>query len=260
MDTQLPYSFSEMLSYEKDAFLSAQETTCGVPIGARLSFTDGTVLRYVKFGANFTRGHTCRPPAIVGVDVVKTNTAAENWGTETIAIKQKITPNTAPAWTATAYKGCWLLVDDGTGENQVELIRGNDADNLYMEAALTTALTVAHTDDISFVNGNPFNNVIVGDASTGVQCPIIGFVPYAIADYTATPYGWIIQQGFTPAIIEATNDTAMGYPLTGSSATAGEIQLATAATDTIIAHMFIPITDSASDKYAIVIANCLLAG
>ena len=147
--------------------------------------------------------------------------------------------NGATTFTANAFAGGYLNIEDDAGEGYAYRIKGNDAEGAGsadftvqldvddpVVVAMTTATTVGITED-------PYDDVIIHPSPPTTS--LVGFAQAAIA---ANKGGWYLRGGYTSALTEgtlvaggmaaasgttdgavapldATNATTLGRPLVG---------------------------------------------
>lgn len=221
-----------------------------------VSFEDqmGRKWRYAKFAANLSAGHLVQPAAATNITTgyVASNTVAVEYDGNTYAIKQVLTPATAPSWTPHAFAGMLGMVSNGTGEGQYFRIRDNSATALYLEEVLGTAITVANDCEILFMTNNKWEDVLKATTALGIDGPAIGSVQCDVV-YATAAYGWILVRGPGVGIIDTSDGQAVGSPLCPSSATAGQLILAaTAAAENIVAKSILDADDAITDLEAVV--------
>ena len=232
------------------------ETTAAArrALGAKFEDTMGRIWRYTKFAADLSAGHLVQPAAATNITTgyVVSNVAAVVYEGQTYAIKQVLTPATAPSWTQGAYAGMLGMVSDGTGEGQYFRIRDNSATSLYLEEALGMAITVVGEAEILFMSSNKYKDVVKGTTALGIDGPAIGSVQVDV-DYSEAPYGWILTRGPGVGIIDTSASQAVGSPLCPSSATAGQLILAaTAAAENIVAKSILDADDTITNLECVV--------
>lgn len=134
--------------------------------------------------------------ATYSMDDVATNTSAEG----EYAISQVITATAGADITKGALAGMPCFVDDGLGEGQFARIRTNEAVasgstfKIYLESALTTALTAAGNSDITIY---PEHLVEKAAITSSLQVPV-GVAPIAV---TLNYYFWRQVTGICPVLL-----------------------------------------------------------
>lgn len=126
----------------QDAFSST--TAQGqVKVGQRASTPDGNEWVYAKAAGSIGQFKVAIPNSAVGVDTVASSTDQQG--------RAVYITEASAGWTVGAYANYWGVVDDGTGVGQRFRVATNSTDTLtlYPEYALTTALTVAGSSDIT---------------------------------------------------------------------------------------------------------------
>jgi len=150
-----------------------------IPLGYPFMTPDGRKFRYMQMtGGALAEGQSVTPAAGVGVDVVDSDSTG------------KIVTKTAGfGATINLYKGYNMTVDDGTGAGQTRRVVGSDPNNLYLERALTTALTTAGTSDVTL--WNPF--IVIITPITTKTTRVIGV---GISTLTEDFFGFVQVGGF----------------------------------------------------------------
>ncbi len=129
---------------------------------------------------------------------VATNSSAMKYNGKNYPAKQVITPDTSESWTEGDFAGSLGVVTDDTGQGQVINIEGNDADNLYLSEALTTAVD----GDISWLDGESGDGFhyynVYKTAVTLEGQPVV-----AVAQHTVTSgyYFWAMRHGVGKVLV-----------------------------------------------------------
>jgi len=184
-------------------------------LGTRYECPDGRMWVYVQMtGAAAPLGAVLQAAAIVGEDTV--SSAADllsitGGGVDT-------------AWTAGAFAGDYVYVDDGTGEGQCRRILNNSATALFLDRPLTTALAIADSDITIF---RPFHMRL---ALAAITTPVSGIASVLNPNAGTGPgtnaidqnsYGWIQVRGFCEHILLDNTATIAGGGLVVDDGVAG---------------------------------------
>jgi hypothetical protein len=150
--------------------------------GTRVRTADGRMWCYVRAAANLVEGETTLQSALVHVDTVSSSD-------DLLSITEA-----SAGWTANAYLGDYVYVDDGTGKGQTRRIVANTTDTLYLDRPLATALAVADSD-IDIIR--PYN-VVQGSTTATIHTPGISSVIRSGDTYAITSgnFGWIQVAGW----------------------------------------------------------------
>lgn len=142
---------------------------------------DGRVWEYLKTTEAVSQYMVVSNPANTDVDTVYSSTDDKS---RSIYITEG-----SAGWTVGAYEDHWMLVDDGTGEGQLGMIKGNTVDTLelYADYALGTALTVG-TSDIVIRHAPDAEKVAI----TTLVTPLKGVAQVAFA---SGDYGYFLKKG-----------------------------------------------------------------
>jgi len=149
--------------------------------GQRAMTPDGREWVYVKADTALSKGSVAVPNAVASKDTVSSSADAQG---RIVYITEA-----SAGWTAGAYAGGWVVVDDGTGVGQLAKIIDNTADTLILDPAyaLSTALAVA-TSDITIMT--PFLVDKAAITSKVQQSTGIAQVAFSAGDY-----GWLLTKG-----------------------------------------------------------------
>lgn len=187
---------------------NANDATAVFPLGTIGQDGDGFRYVYVQNGeaaTAFARGKVAMMEAVVDVDTVSSST-------DLLEITEA-----AAGWTAGAYSGYFVYVNDGTGEGQLRKIKGNNTTTLFLETALTSALAVG-TSDIQI-----FNPFVVNVATASGQTIPIGVATGAI---TAAYCGWLQISGLAEVlaggVVEANKLARVGDDTAGQIVTTAD--------------------------------------
>lgn len=186
----------------------APDSVATAKLGELACTPDGRVFRYGKdSGSAITQFHLVSAAANVGVDTVSSSNDSN--GNRT-----RVTEGSA-GWTAGAYAGGWMVVDDGTGEGQIAYIEDNTADTLRLgtDWALSTALAVADSDITIHL---PYSF-----RSTPITALLGQIRGVAQAAFTASYYGWVLVSG-VGGVLPGETLTVDEY-ITPGDDTAGEV-------------------------------------
>jgi hypothetical protein len=198
------------------AFQDALQTSTAqgsVRLGQEAMTADGRRWVYVKADSALAKGSVAVPNAVASADTV--SSSADSQGRIIYITKA------SAGWTAGAYAGGWVIVDDGTGVGQHAKIQDNTADTLILEPAyaLTTALAVADSD-ITIVT--PF--LVDKAAITSTVQQAVGIAQVAFA---ASEYGWLLKEG--DGVVLAGEALVIGTGFVTGDDTTGQVVKATTA-------------------------------
>lgn len=153
-----------------DSNSSVQEFTLGT-----VGLDDkGNEYVYIKAGGTIANGTVLMQSAAV----------AATSGLSSSTDKKTITKS---SWglTAGAYSNYYVYVNNGTDEGDLRVIKGNDANNLFLESALTASLST--DSDIEIFS--PF--VVEAGTASGQIVPL----GVGVSAITSTYYGWMQVAG-----------------------------------------------------------------
>jgi len=181
--------------------------------GQRAMTPDGREWVYVKADTALAKGSVAVPNAVASADTVSCSADAQG--------RYVYITEASAGWTAGAYAGGWVVVDDGTGVGQLAKIIDNTADTLILDPAyaLSTALAVA-TSDITIMT--PF---LVDKAA--VTSKIQQATGIAQVAFTAGDYGWLLTKGDGSVLAGEALTVGCGF-VTGDDTT-GQVVKATTA-------------------------------
>jgi len=157
---------------------------------------------YSWAGGAITQYQTLTMDTAVGVDTVTSGAAVaaylgKKYGTHSI-----ITDDASGFTSGALYKGYWGVVDDSStaGEKgQGFRVADNDADNLFLEAPLTTLLADADVD-ITLFNPHRVKPVV----TNALNAPV-GVAPVSVTDEY---YFWRQVAGIATVLVAGTTNTA----------------------------------------------------
>lgn len=111
----------------------------------------------------------------------------------------KLTITKTSAFTSAGlYSGYYVYVNDGGAEGDLRVVTGNDANNLFLDSALSTALTSSSTIRL-------FNPNVVNIATGSGQIVPMGI---AVSAIPAASYGWVQVGGVADVLIGTAVATA----------------------------------------------------
>lgn len=193
-------------------------------VGYKVEQADGSVYRYVHFGANTNRG------LLVSSDISETSVAdtdnkiiapASAVNTTDGTLGSKFIQVTLAAVTANQFAGGKIVMTDDTGEGYTYDIVGNTATgtpasgDVRIELQQALQVAVDATTDLA-IFANPYHNLEAATAGTdeipvGVSC----------ATATADQYGWIQTRGIVGILQDGT--IALGDIVALSDGVAGAV-------------------------------------
>lgn len=191
--------------------ITAIDTTQGFPLGTRGLDDKGNEYVYVQnlaTGATWAVGKVLMPAATV------TAAATVTSSTDKLTISK-----TSWGLTAGAYSGYYVFVTNGGDEGDLKVIKGNDATNLFLETALTSALNGTSALAI-------FHPYVCDLTTASGQVVPVGV---AMAAVTVGNYGWAQVRGVAPVIVSTGAPTAAKNIATGGATTAGQGVIGTTA-------------------------------
>lgn len=149
--------------------------------GERAMTPDGREWVFVQAESALARGSVAIPSAVTAVDAC--SSSADNLGRIVYITKA------SAGWTVGQFEDAIGVVDDGTGVGQTFKIRSNTADTLvlYLETALTTALSVADSD-ITI-------RTMALVKKAAVTSKLQSAVGIAQNSFAANDYGWLLTDG-----------------------------------------------------------------
>ncbi len=211
-------SIKHNISVSPQDVFNISTTTQGTDLGAYATTGDGRVFRYVKVGgANLVPGTVVQAPVEVTANENLTLVAASA-GAKTLTFADSLTV------AANALTGGYVATTTGAGYGYQYKIAGNAACTagsltVTLEDPIVVALTTASRADVI---ASQFNGVIVNPTTqTGTPLGV------AVAAIPSASFGWIQSHG--PANVTASGALTVGLGVATSSATAGNVVLATSA-------------------------------
>jgi len=205
---------------------------------------DGRVWEYLQATEGVSQYMVVSNPANLDVDTVASST---NNAGQSVFITEG-----AAGWTEGAYQDHWFLVDDGTGEGQLGKIKDNTADTLelYVDYALSTALTVAGVSDIVIRHYPDAEMVATGTLIT----PLRGVAQVA---FLTSDYGWFLKRGIGGVL--AGEVITINTTLTAGDDTEGTAEIGDASSglydDNYIGRCLV--ANTSADKAALVDINII---
>jgi len=194
-------------------------------IGVKYQDNVGRIWRFCSFGEDVAVGKLVQPAAAVEKSTCAAGTAG--WYKHNYySANQIIYDADGSEMTAGAYAGWWAAVIAGTGVGQVARIRDNDSLNLYLEAALGTALSVSNSA-VTLFPGNPYKDLVKTTGTSSIRRGVVSGAVQVDVSYATYPYAWILTHGRGIGITDAYN-YGVGLPLTLSDATTGNQETWTA--------------------------------
>jgi len=191
---------------------STNELVASEELGSVATNELGEMYRYVKTKDALSRGQIVKQSGYTS-GLSNEDTLSSNLATGSTWHKRIVTQSGA-AWTAGFWNGCYLYINDGTGEGQLRRIVKNNSTELYLDAALDTALAVADSDGIIF---SPWQ-VELSPITTLLQ-KVLGV---AVCTVTAGNYTWIKCQGL--AEVKAGEAMTAGEPCSPGDDTTGSVK------------------------------------
>lgn len=185
---------------------STNESTMSEEPGS-IAFNEyGEAYRYVKTKDALSRGQVVKQSGydsgLSDEDTLSSNT------------NKDVVTQSGASWTAGHWVGCYLYINDGTGEGQLRRIVKNDSTTLTLDSALDTALAVADSDGIIFA---PWQ-VELAPITTLTQRPL----GVAVCTVTANYYTWIKCNGI--AEVKAGEAMTAGEYCSCGDDTTGSVQ------------------------------------
>jgi hypothetical protein len=226
------------------SFQSALQTTTAqgsISIGQRAVTPDGREWVYVKANGVLSKGSVAVPKTKVAVDLVSSSQDAQG---RNVYIKYA-----TGGWTAGAFAGGYVVVDDGTGVGQMAHIVDNTVDTLILDPAfaLTTALAVASSD---ITISTPF--IVDKSAVTSMVQEAVGIAQVA---FSASDYGWLLTRGDGVVLTGETLVVGRGFA-TGDDTTGQVVVAATTEGPYDLQNLgFCRVANSAADILAHVFVN-----
>lgn len=206
---------------------------------------DGRVWEYLQATEGISQYMIVSNPSNTGVDDVASST---NKAGQSIYIKKA-----AASWTEGAYQDHWFLVDAGTGEGQLGKIKDNTDDTLelYVDYALSTALTLAGTSDIVIRHYPDVEMAVISNEIL----PLKGVAQVA---FLTNDYGWFLKRGIGGVLCDVA--TTINFSLTaGDTGTEGTAIYGTASAglydENYVGRILVP--NTSSDKASLVDINIL---
>lgn len=195
------------------SFQAVRQTTTAqgsIAPGQRAVTPDGREWVYVKADSALSKGSVAVPNAVASVDLVSSSQDSQG---RNVYIKYA-----TGGWTAGAYAGGYVVVDDGTGKGQMARIIDNTADTLILDPAdaLSTALSVADSD---ITINTPF--LVDKAAVTSMVQQAVGIAQVA---FSASDYGWLLTRG--DGVVLAGETLAVGRGFATGDDTTGQVVVA----------------------------------
>ena len=233
-----------------------QSSTKQVELGTIGQDNGGNLYIYSKAMEALSAGHILvdqDPNAAthLSFDTVASNAAA----IDEYAIAQVLTITAGDTIVAGEFAGCHCFIDDGTGEGQHAMIKGNTGGAatatvyIYLSAPLSTALDVADSDITIYRQ----NHVEKAAITSSIQ-RAVGVAPIAV---TANYYFWRQVTGVCPVLMG--EGGTKWYGITTGDDTEGE-GLAVDSSDTLevaVMHGQIMIVAPAADALCLARINML---
>lgn len=181
--------------------------------GTEAQTPDGRRWVYVKADSALAQGSVAVPNAVASADTVVSSADAIG--------RHVFVTEASAGWTAGAYAGGWMYVDDGTGAGQLARILDNTADTLILDPAdaLSTALVVTDSDITIFT---PF--LVDKAAVTSKVQQAVGIAQVA---FSASDYGWLLKEG--DGVVLAGEVLVVGTGFVTGDDTTGQVVKATTA-------------------------------
>lgn len=195
-------------------------------VGYKVEQADGSIYRYVHFGATVNRG------VLVAGDVSETSVvdtdnvivaSASSVNTSDGTIGSYFVEITLASVTANMYAGGKFITTDDTGEGYTYDIVGNTATgdpasgNFRLQLLQPLQVALGTTTDFS-ICANKFHNLEI--ATTATDAIVVGVSCATIT--AADNYGWIQTRGVCGVLQDATVP-AIGEMVSASSATSGAV-------------------------------------
>lgn len=226
------------------SFQAVRQTTTAqgsIAPGQRAVTPDGREWVYVKADSALAQGSVAVPNAVASADLVSSSQDSQGRNVY-------ITYSTG-GWTAGAYAGGYVVVDDGTGKGQMARIIDNTADTLILDPAdaLSTALSVADSD---ITINTPF--LVDKAAVTSMVQQAVGIAQVA---FSAGDYGWLLTRGDGVVLTGETLAVGRGFA-TGDDTTGQVVVAATTEGPYDLQNLgFCRVANSAADMLAHVFVN-----
>lgn len=175
---------------------------------------DGRVYRYVSCATAVTEGMAIISAANVA--------AITNATFDAVATATEVT-KTGGTFTINQYQGWYLTQKTGTGLAMSRRIVGNDATTFYLEDAFPQTSNATNTFEVWHPYAGDKSAAAVSQRAIGISIGTIG----------AANYGWVQTWGLCDNVIyDAT--VALGVNLILSGTNAGQVKIATAATEYLV--------------------------
>lgn len=174
----------------------------------------GEEYRYVKTKDALSRGKLVKVSGYTS-GLSDEDTLSSNLDTGGEYHKRIVTQSGA-SWTSGHWYGCYLYINDGTGEGQLRRIIKNDATTLTLETALTTALSVSDSDGVIFADWQ----VELSPITVLTQKPM----GVAVNTVTAGNYCWI-KTGGVAEVLAGEGLTAGEYCTPGDDTTGSVLNI-----------------------------------
>ncbi len=204
------------------------------PLGAQAESRDGRLWRYCKAGAAITKAKVIQSVAGTGnwQDEVQTNNP------DLPSLTDKLLTVTLTSTAAKdQFANGWLSVEEGTGEDELYLIRGNKAGVANASSGWDVVIEIADQGGLRLafvaastltVTLNKYEDVITAPANpTGV---LVGVSLATVAD---NEYFWAQSKGPAPVTADDTDTIIVGdmVDVSADATIPGAVGIADAATD-----------------------------